>query len=277
MKKKIDNRMKKYSILIWIVFLGLFINCSNDDNGGGGDPNPGTPNIDRSANLLATGASANDLLSNTNFTKLRIEVAHVPGFRPTQVAMDEFLSFIRARTFKEDIEVVFNEIPSPGNETLTLQQIADLEIENRTAYNDGDTLAIYIFFADAPSDDDEEDAGLVTLGAVYRNTSMIIFESTIRTLAARSSLITNADVESATLNHEFGHLFGLVNLGSPAVNDHEDADAENHCNVNPCLMRAELEFGGGMMAMLEDMASKGLAAPALDPECILDLQANGGR
>ena len=129
---------------------------------------------------------------------------------------------------------------------------------------------------------------------------MIIYEQTIRRLAGRSDSITNADVEIATLNHEFGHLLGLVNLGSPPVNDHEDVDAENHCNVNPCLMRAELEFGASgrlsasnnknslhssctldgniLLNQMESNVSRGLAAPPdLDAECQLDLEANGGR
>ena len=97
-------------------------------------------------------------------------------------------------------------------------------------------------------------------------------------LAQQSAQISNADVEAATLNHEFGHLFGLVDLGSPQVNDHEDTEAEHHCNVTGCLMRAELQFGGGIMSMLESRTAKGLTvAPDLDAECILDLQANGGR
>ncbi len=251
--------------------LAFVIGCSknNDDNG--------TNGIDKSANLKTTGASANDILSNTNFTKILIEAAYVEGFRPTQAAMDNFVAFLTERTFKEEIEVIYNALPSPGEEDLTLEEIADLETENRTAYNDGETLAIYIYFADAPDVDDVEAEGIVTLGAVYRNTSMVIYESTIQFLAASSSLITDIEIETATLNHEFGHLFGLVNLGTPAINNHEDVDAENHCNVVNCLMRAELQFGGGMLKMLKVAKAKGLAVPVLDPECILDLQANGGK
>jgi hypothetical protein len=85
-------------------------------------------------------------------------------------------------------------------------------------------------------------------------------------------------VETSTLNHEFGHLFGLVNLGTDMVNNHEDPTADNHCDIPDCLMRGELEFGGGMMGVLEkSKISKGAAVPDFDPECILDLQANGGR
>ncbi|WP_394747168.1 hypothetical protein [Spongiimicrobium salis] len=273
--------MKKYNRLLWILVLLLALGCSSDSNSDGQAPpeevsNPTPdPNVDRSGNLLATGASANDILSNNSFTSLRIEIAFVTGFRPTTEAISEFTEFLGAFSFKEDIEIVFNELPATDEEDLTLQEIADLETANRTVYNDGNTLGIYIYFADAPSDGDDLDSGLVTLGAVYRNTSMVIYESTIRILLSRSnsSAVTLANVETATLNHEFGHLFGLVNLGSPAVNDHEDAGAPNHCNVPGCLMRAELEFGSGMMNMMENMG----VVPVLDAECILDIQANGAR
>ncbi len=255
--------------------LTLLLGCAKDDN-------PDTinePGIDKSANLLATGDSAHDILANTNYTDLLIEVAYVEGFRPTPVAMDNFETFLQERTFKQNITIQYRSLPSPGEETLTLQEVADLETENRTAYNEGNTLAIYIYFADAPSDSDDEQQGLVTLGAVYRNTSMVIHESTVRAIAGRSALITIADVEEAALSHELGHLIGLVNLGSPAVNSHEDPQSNNHCDVDNCLMQAEIEFGSGLMGILESraIAGKGQAIPALDSQCLLDLQANGGQ
>jgi hypothetical protein len=217
--------------------------------------------------------------------------------------MNEFVAYLKRRTFKQEVELIFKELPSPNEEDLTLEEIDNLEKENRTAYNNGETLAIYIYFADAPAEDDDEEEGLVTLGAVYRNTSMVIHEVTVRKLANLSSLISVADVEGATINHEFGHLFGLVNLGTDPINDHEDVEAENHCNVNGCLMRAELQFGGSgksatntagksdkglksacslsgqsMLHMLQLQSAKGFAAlPTLDAECILDLQGNGGK
>lgn len=285
-------------IFLWVAL--LLFGCSKNSD----DPQVPPKPIDKSANLLGTGDSANDILSNDNFSTLLVEIAYVTGFRPTAETMDNFTAYLRQHTFKTDIQIAYNELPSPNEETLTLQEIADLESDNRTAYNSGNTLAIYIYFADAPSDDDDETAGLVTLGAVYRNTSMIIHEVTIKKLAAQSPLITNADVETATLNHEFGHLFGLVNLGTDSVNEHEDAEAINHCNVAGCLMRAELQFGGfarksiaektmaaqdglvagcalsgqSVMELLKGRNNKGLAdIPPLDAECVLDLQANGGK
>ena len=266
--------MNNRFLLVILLFLSIAIGCSKNSD----DGNPQPISVDKSANLKTTGDSANEILSNNTFDKLQIEIAYVEGFRPTASAMTNFMSFLSLHSFKQEIDIVYQELPSPNEEKLTLEEIFDLEKENRTVYNDGSTLAIYIYFADAPSEDDKEEEDLVTLGAVYLNTSMVIYEDTIRTLASKSNLVSVGDVETATLNHEFGHLLGLVDLGSTPVNDHEDVDAENHCNVEECLMRAELQFGAGMKKMLENRASKGIAeAPGLGPECILDLQDNGGK
>lgn len=263
-------------VVVWMVLLAsmIFAGCSDDSDTANGGPDP----VDRTANLLSTGASGGDILSNENYDRILVEVAYVEGFRPTIQAIDNLRTYLEERTFKEEISFNYRTLPSPDEESLTLTEIAALEAENRTAYNTGRTLAVYIYFADAPSDSDNPQDGLVTLGAVYRNTSMIIHESTIRDLASRSVIITLADVETTALTHEFGHLFGLVDLGTPEINLHEDPNAPNHCDVEGCLMRAELEFGSGIMAMLESRTARGLdGLPALDPECILDLQAIGGR
>ncbi|MCE2612879.1 hypothetical protein LVD13_07845 [Flavobacteriaceae bacterium D16] len=267
--------MKRFKLLLLFAGLTLLLNCSKDE-----DSQPQVEQeTDKSANLLATGDSAHDLLANTNFSNLLIEIGYVEGFQPSTTTMANFEDFLRDRTFKENITVQYLELPSPGKETLTLQEIADLETENRTAYNEGNTLAVYIYFADAPADGDDEEQNLVTLGSVYRNTSMVIYERTVRAIANRSALITISDVEEAVLSHEFGHLFGLVNLGSPMVALHEDAASTNHCDVAGCLMQAEIEFGGGLMGILESraLAGKGAAVPSLDAACLADLQANGGR
>ena len=264
--------MKKiffYILSLLLVSLVIY-SCSKDDDS--------DAPLDKSANLLTTGASANDILSNSEFSKLKIQIAHAPGFAPSQTSMTNFTKFLKEFTFKEDISLEFLEIPSENKDNFTLEEISALEQKHRTAYNSGSSLAIYIYFADAPSDSDDEDEGKVTLGAVFRNTSMVIYESTIRSLNAKSNAISLTDIETATLNHEFGHLLGLVDLGSPEINDHEDEDAENHCNVAGCLMRAELQFAGPMAKMLSSRVSKGsIVVPSLDAECRNDLKGNGGR
>lgn len=290
--------MKSLQIFAILGALIFVLSCSKNSDD---TPEEQSKPVDKSANLLTTGMSANDILSNEKFTKLKIEIAYVTDFRPQQQTITDLTNYLKLHTFKEDIEIVFLELDSPNEEDLTVQEIADLEAEHRTVYNDGETLGIYIYFADAPAEGDKEEEDVVTLGAVYRNTSMVIHEVTVKRLAGRSLFLIDSDVETATINHEFGHLFGLVNLGTVPVNDHEDVDAKNHCNVQNCLMQAKLQFGDssgkseGLIAkdelksscslsgksvlqMLENNAAKGLQnSVPLGLECIRDLRSNGGR
>ncbi|MAU16436.1 MAG: hypothetical protein CMH46_12960 [Muricauda sp.] len=273
--------MKKNALYALICF-GIFLSCSKDSDITSANSNANL----KAGNLLSTGASARDLLSNDNYDKLLIEIDYVTGFAPTDESMANFEQFLRERTYKEDIEFKYTSLSSPNEESLSLDEVVDLEEENRNEYNDGNTLAVYIYFADAPAESDDEDEGLVTLGAVYRNTSMVIYKSTIADIANRSLSVSTTDVETATLLHEFGHLFGLVNLSTQSVHDHEETiinddgeeEGNNHCNADGCLMRSELEFGTSLLKQMEKNASKGLASiPSLDEECLLDLQKYGGR
>ncbi|MDX1362582.1 hypothetical protein [Arenibacter latericius] len=259
--------MRKISLLITLLFICL-LSCSKDS---GEDP---IKAIDRSANLKGPGESANEILSDSKYKNMIIEIAYVAGYAPTESAISELKSLLEERTHKEKISVIKKELASPGKDSISINEVFELEKENRTVYNDGDTLGMYIYFSDASSDSDKPEEDLVTLGAVYKNTSMVIYEATIRRLAKNSLLISTADVEAATLSHEAGHLLGLVDLGSPSVNPHQDPDAPSHCNEGNCLMRAELQFGSGMAKML---AAKRGSSPGFGVECIKDLRANGGK
>jgi hypothetical protein len=265
-------RMKKLPLLL-ILLVTVFLGCSKDGS------ESSSLKVDKTANLKGPGDSDNDILSDVKFKNLLIEIAYVSGYAPTESAISNFTSLLNQRIYKDDISIIYKELASPKKDSLTVDEIADMEKDNRTVYNNGDTLGLYIYFTDASASNDNPDEDLVTLGAVYRNTSMVIYEATIRKLAAKSTLISNATVEAATLGHEAGHLFGLVNLGTgedidKSVNEHEDPDAKSHCNEQNCLMRAELQFGWGMAKML---TAKNGAIPSFGTECLLDLQANGGK
>ncbi|MBO0590367.1 hypothetical protein I2486_03015 [Cellulophaga sp. E16_2] len=276
--------MKKSFPVVLLLALFVFVNCSKStstdtDNSGSTDPNQ---TVNKIPNLQGTGDSANDFLANTNFDKLLIEIGYVTGFKPDETAIDDFVEFIKETTFKETVEIQYLELSSSGKESLSINEVDEIIQEERTAYNTDDTLALFIYFSDAPSDEDEPEEDLVTLGAAFRNTSLVLYESTIRDLAGKSFLISTGTVETATLHHELGHLLGLVNIGTTMVNPHEgtftDDDGQEqpsqHCNQDGCLMRAELEFGA---AMSKAITAKNGQVPELDVECLRDLKANGGR
>ncbi len=274
--------MKNKSLLILGVFALFIWNCSKSNSSSSDEENSETLTVNKTLNEQSTGSSANDFLSNDNYDKLIIEIAYVTGYKPEEQAILDNIEFIEEISYKEDIEIQYLELDSPDKETLTTQEVYELEQENRTVYNSDSTLAMYIYFSDATYSEDDPDSGLYTLGAVYLNTSMVIYQESVREIAKASTLISNATVETATLNHEFGHLLGLVNIGSDMVHDHEgettNDDGETvgnqHCNQDGCLMRAELEFNTGMSKML---TAKNGQVPDLDAECLLDVAANGGR
>ncbi|WP_051476096.1 hypothetical protein [Aquimarina megaterium] len=241
----------------------ILIGCSDDDD------NTLVTNTLQANNKKPLGSSANDLLSATNFNSITIEIVAVQGFEPTSQAIQGFREFLQDRLFKPDgITITQRSIPSSGKAPFSIEEIAEIENATRTLFNKEDDITVYVYFADGSKENDTNEQ--VTLGSAYLNTSMVIYEGTLRALSVRPNSPSLSAIETATLNHEFSHLMGLVNLGTPLQSEHEDPDASNHCNVSNCLMEAAIEFGSGMMGM-------GDIIPELDAQCIADLQANGGK
>lgn len=223
------------------------------------------------SNKLSVGASANDLLSDTTFSSLVVEVVYVEGFEPSQTAISNFVSFLENRTFKPNgITVQKRAISSPGLTPYTNQEIAAIEDSNRLLYNNDNQIAVWAFFADGSSANNT-DSGVV-LGTAYRNTSFVIYQETIQQLTSGTITNTTPILESTVITHEFGHILGLTNLGTPLQTNHEDLEHPKHCNIESCLMYWKAESGNGVMSMIS-----GGSIPQLDAQCIADLQANGGK
>ncbi len=252
-------------ILFFFAFTSILFSCTTDSNGPGGNSN------DRSANLKSLGASASELLSDAIYTSMDIEIVYVEGNRPTDEAINIFRSFLNSRVYKPDgININLRSVNSSGKAPFTIEEIVEIERNERTSYTVGDEIAVWIYFADGSNDKDTNEK--FVLGSAFRNTSMVIYEKTIRDFSNRSGAPDRATIEAATLNHEFGHLFGLVDLGTTPVSDHEDPDNQGHCITEACLMRASIEFGGGVLNVIE-----GSEVPDLDDACIEDLQSIGGK
>ncbi|MEN1786182.1 MAG: hypothetical protein AAGF77_13760 [Bacteroidota bacterium] len=256
----------------YLLFLFLcLLSCHTDD----------APKEDKGValNQQPTGASAFDLLSSEVYDRLQLEVAYNPGQRPLPKTIDNIITFLSMVTHKSetDITVTYQELPPSEATSLNVVSTVALEETYRTAYTKDNTIAVYIYFSDLPDSDDDPLTGRVTTGATYRNTSIIMFEETIRDLQKKEPSISLETIETATLQHEFGHLLGLVNLGTPMVEDHEHPFFEHHCIEENCLMRAELELGSESLKFLRrNHAKNGNTIPVLKPSCLQDLQAFGG-
>lgn len=255
-----DTILIKRSFILFFLLI-VFTGCSTD-NDENEDPSK--------ANNLSLGISANDLLSDQKYTSMKIELLYVQEFEPTSETLSEIRSFLQTYTHKpKGITIATRAIPSPGGGPYEISDIVDLEKENRTVFTSGTEIGVFIFFADGKSA--TEEGNKLVLGTAYRNTSMVIFEKTVKELSETTRL-PQGQIESTTIKHEFGHLFGLVDNGSPAQSAHEDTESKSHCNVSNCLMVAKVEFGSGTTDLL-----KSNHAVEFDDSCLLDLRANGGR
>ena len=223
------------------------------------------------SNRQATGSSANDLLAANTFKKIIVEIAYIDGFEPTEKAKNSFKKFIENRTFKpEGVVFVEKQIPTTGKTVYTLEEIIAIEKEQRTQYNTNSTIAVWVLFVNGKSSKDTNQGAV--LGTAYWNTSFVIYEETIHGLSDGTFEPERSLLESAVINHEFGHILGLTNLGSDLQSDHEDVDHPKHCTVEDCLMYWAAETSQGIGSMLS-----GGNAPNLDAQCLADLKANGGR
>ena len=267
-------KMTKLNRLFYLVFMiSVLISCSTDDSsddtGGGSSP-------DKAENLKPLGTSAQDLVSDGFYQSMTIEVGYVPGNKPTDEALNLLGTFLQARVYKPGgITIKTREINSSGKAPFTETEIRNIEREQREFFTTGDDIAVWIYFADGSKDGDSDQ--VVTLGSAYRNTSMVIYSRTIRDFSGRPGAPSRAAIEAATLRHEFGHLFGLVDIGTPMVRDHladnpDSDDPSGHCDISGCLMQTRLEFGSGVIDIIE-----GTGIPELQEYCIEDLQAIGGR
>lgn len=263
MIKNTLKRTKKQILSFTILFI-LISSCSKDTNE---QTNP-SDTVNKVVNRQTTGSSSNDLLSDDVFTNIVIELVYVEGFEPTQSAIDNFVTFLNTRTFKPNgITIQKRSIPSPGNETYTIEEVADIERNERTLYNTDDEITVWALFIDGKSDRDTETN--VVLGTAYWNTSFVIYEETVHNLSDGRFEPDRSVLESTVINHEFGHILGLTNLGSPMQTEHEDLEHPKHCNVESCLMYWESEVSVGRFNMS--------SIPQLDSQCIADLRANGGK
>jgi len=255
-----------YSQIIFTLIVLFLLNaCKKDDND--------LPEDLTIANKQATGSSSEDFLKDSDFTSLTLEFVYAEGFEPEAGTINNLVSFLEERLHKPgEITIVQNVIPTPQGSSFNINEIISIEDENRTIYNDGSNLAVYIFFANKSSSNDTPNR--VTLGSAYRNTSIVIYKKTIRDIAI-SNGISIPIAERTTLNHEFGHLLGLVNLQLDDIHqDHEDTQNNKHCVVEDCLMY--FQTSGNRAVVTSALLSKSTTS-GLDPLCIEDLQAKGGK
>ena len=215
------------------------------------------------------GKSANFLLSSDIFTAMELELVYMEGFKPSDQMVELMVAFLEKYTLKPDgITVVLKEIPSMNLGEYTTEDIAKIEEDYRERYNEGTTVSVFLLVVDGDYKKSEDNS--FTIGAAYRNTSLVLFGNRIAENSGGVIKPRKAILETTVALHEMGHLMGLVNLDNDMVIPHEDEEHESHCDNKDCLMYWAIETSGIFNYMQQSV-------PKLDDNCELDLKENGGR
>ncbi len=259
---------------IYIPLFLLIVSCSKDKINGDItiiDDQGNTVTIDPSDNRKSVGDSAIDLLQDLKFDTVHLEIFYVKGLQPTVATLQNFKSFLDARLHKSGgIEIELKEIESPGQAIYSIADIKNLEDGLRTAYNSGNKITVFGLFIDGGYSENTDNGSV--LGVAYRNTSFVLFEETIKSFSGQPLAPSTTVLETTVLNHEFGHLMGMVNAGTPLQNNHQDTAHGRHCTNENCLMYWSAETGEGLLNMIS-----GGTIPEFDDLCLEDLQTNGGK
>jgi len=247
--------MIKFTRYSFIVILLLIASCHDKD--------PGTTN---NVNNIVP----NNFLSSANYDKLIIEIQYVNGFQPSSAAVANLTSFLQDRLNKTGgITVTQNSITSPGKSVYSTTDAVAIENANRTLKPNGKTLTAYVLFADGDYSDNGTD--IKVLGITYGSTSMVIFEKTIKEFSGGFNKPSTATLETTVTQHEFGHVLGLVDRGTPMKSSHLDAANAKHCSDKNCLMYYLVENTASITGIM------GGSMTGLTGSCLDDLRANGGK
>jgi hypothetical protein len=251
--------MTRYLYYI-ILFLFLPIGCKKDSDYKPGQ-NPGVY-----INNGNPGASARDFLSGSTYSSLKIELQYMPGYCPDDRAVSMFVELLSERLNKPGgISVQKTQINPTLLETFTLSDISNIESRNRTVFTSGDQMSAYILFT----------SGSYYIGNVagltYKNTSVCFFGEALKYVSGGSTPEDKIRIIALLLTHEFGHLLGLVDLGTPMQVDHRDYGNGNHCNDVQCIMHH------ANTSVTDYWPKITMDYPSFDSHCINDLKANGGK
>lgn len=216
------------------------------------------------SHTLAPGASNADLITDRDFSRLVVEIVHMPGHAPSDFAIQQLESFLDRWLDKTEIVIgTPRQIPSGGRETYSAQDIRALEAEHRTRFTDPATRTLATFAAVV--DGAYTDANV--LGIAYHNTSTAYFGATIGRISGGLLQPARRDVEATIWRHEYGHLMGLVDIGTPMQQPHRDHPNGAHCTENACIMYHAFNNADLLANLL------GQHIPDLDAFCQADVQA----
>lgn len=203
------------------------------------------------------GALAAPLLEQEKVTSLTLEIQPMGATQLSQEALNHVKDFlVRELAWTNDqVSITVNppisnyEDPYSESGRMSLRWAREIEKRIRKRRPTGKQGALFVLVSDAHSVDQTETAR--PFGLAHRSTSVILYHPAIADASGGDGQPQRWRLEAAVLEHELGHLLGLVNTaptkaGSDIHRDpktditepHEANDSPTHCANSSCLMNA---------------------------------------
>ena len=242
--------------LVFIFVLAIAFSCNKDEE---------VP-----AYVTNNSVKPVDFLTDGTYSTLNLELAYVEGYAPSQNAVDNLTIFLSQRLNKKGgIKITKHTIPATGRTTIDIDAVRTMEQAQRTLVTKGGELTAWIMFLD--TEFSQNTSTEKVLGITYGASSIAIFEKTVYSFF-KPDMPSRGSLETVILNHEFGHVLGLVNSSTPMVTPHRDDAHGAHCSNEDCLMYWKAES----TLKVNDVLGNDII-PVLDANCVADLKAAGGK
>jgi hypothetical protein len=263
--------------LAGIARVAVGASCGGGGGGGGGfleaqDRASVLPSPAVAARNSGPGDFAADYLRDTHFDEIVVEVDYPARRLPTTLSLSLLEARLEERCRKANgVRIVLDDaLPdSTFVSPLSVQDLHDIEDAHRDFFSDESTgvAAVYLLYVLGSSDLDSPSG--VVLGLSHRGGSCALFADNAD--QGPAIYVTTAEVEGTGLVHEFGHLLGLVNGGTPTRSEHEDVDHAAHCATGSCVMFWQVRV---------PFTTPNIGDPdfaQFDAACVADIQAMGGK
>ena len=207
------------------------------DGGGSSGGQPGVPSPAPAANPDAgvLGSMSRGFLRPAPYSTVNLEVDVAGGATPSSAVISEMVGLLGRETAKPVTQAGGHSLAGHGTGCWSDSDIAAAAAQ-RTAHTRGSTASLLALFLDGSYCGDSN-----VLGLAFGATSMLVFTAQVEQLATIT--VGPDQFMKSVVNHEMGHILGLVNIGYQSHINHEDAAHAHHSSNNQSVMYWAIDQG----------------------------------